>query len=363
MSVLNLIRPELLNNKPYIYEDSLNKHRLHANELPWAALSTDIDLNFYPNNSMQNQLREQLAKRYQVNIDQVLLTRGSDDGIDLITRLFLNAGHDACMQFPPTFTMYAFFVHLQQAQMIDYPLDPRNNFKLSAENIRSFWQKNCKIIMLCNPNNPTAKLIDLDFIASLCEEYKNRSVIVVDEAYIEFSEAQSASSLLSQFDNLIILRTLSKAYGLANLRLGVILAQENLIQSFKKIMSPFPLSTVVIQLALQALEKPEWFFIACNKIKKARAALVEKLQRFSIIEKTYPSETNFILVKTNYATEIFSWFSKKGISIKYFPPNSTLHNHLRITVGDESQNQFVLSVLSSFQNNVLGFKNAKNFIY
>jgi histidinol-phosphate aminotransferase len=355
MSVLNLIRPELLDNQPYSVGSAPMRHRLHANELPWSALSTNINLNFYPEKYLQDQLQEQLAKYYQVEAKQIVLTRGSDDGIDLITRLFLSAGQDACMQFPPTFSMYSFYIYLQHAQLIECPLDTQNNFQLSLHNIRSTWQNNCKLIFLCNPNNPTGNLIDLNFIATLCNEYKNRSVIVVDEAYIEFAQTQSATCLISQFDNLIVLRTLSKAYGLANLRLGIILAQAHVIQALNKIMPPFPLSSVVIDLALRALEKNEWFLQAINTIKESRAKLIKELQLCPVIKKVYPSETNFILVKAEYTYELVSWLANQGIVIKSFSPKSSLHDHLRITVGDEAQNQLLLRALSSFQNNVSGY--------
>ncbi|KTD00935.1 histidinol-phosphate transaminase [Fluoribacter gormanii] len=353
MSVLNLIRPELLNTQSYVHNGA-PKYRLHANELPWSALNMDIDLNFYPEKNQLDQLQEQMAIRYQVDTNQIVLTRGSDDGIDLITRLFLSAGQDACMQFSPTFSMYAFYAYLQHAQLIECPTDPRNHFKPSLLDVKNSWQKNCKLIFVCNPNNPTANLINLDFIATLCDEYKNRSIIVVDEAYIEFAQAQSATSLIPQFDNLIVLRTLSKAYGLANLRLGIILAQANVIQAFNKIMPPFPLSSVVIDLALRALEKPEWFIQTIRTIKESRAKLVQELQACPAIGKVYPTETNFILVQTDYAIELTSWLANQGIAIKSFLTNSLLQKHLRITVGDESQNQLLLRALSSFQNNVLG---------
>ncbi|KTD06522.1 Histidinol-phosphate aminotransferase (Imidazole acetol-phosphate transaminase) [Legionella gratiana] len=351
MSVLNLIRPELLNNQAYIPISGQINHRLHANELPWSALNTEIDLNFYPEKMAQQPLLEQLAKVYQVDVNQLVLTRGSDDGIDLITRLFLKARQDACMQFPPTFPMYSFYAHLQQAQLIECPLDSLNYFEISGEEIRNCWQNNCKMIILCNPNNPTASLIDLAQIAALCKEYKDRSIIVVDEAYIEFTQNQSAACLIPQFDNLIVLRTLSKAYGLANLRLGSVLAQANVIQALNKIMSPFPLSTVVIDIALKALATPEWFFESINKIIKARTQLIQELTQCPLIEKVYPSQTNFILIKTLYARELVSWFAHHGIAVRDFSPHSSLHDHLRITVGDEAQNRFLLNTLSSFQPN------------
>ncbi|AUH72494.1 histidinol-phosphate transaminase [Legionella sainthelensi] len=351
MSVLNLIRPELLNNQAYITISGQINHRLHANELPWSALNMEIDLNFYPEKMVQQPLLEQLVKLYQVNANQLVLTRGSDDGIDLITRLFLRAGQDACMQFSPTFTMYSFYAHLQQAQLIDCPLDPLNCFEISEEKMRNCWQKNCKLIILCNPNNPTGSLISIDRIAALCEEYKDRSMIVVDEAYIEFTQNQSATCLIPQFDNLIVLRTLSKAYGLANLRLGSILAQAEVIQVLNKISSPFPLSTVVINLALKALTNPEWFSESINKITKARTQLTRELRLCPLIEKVYPSPTNFILIKTVYAPELVTWFGSHGIAVKNFSPHSSLYDHLRITVGNEAQNSIFLNALFSFQPN------------
>lgn len=356
MSVLDLIRSELLASSPYNPGDDTMQHRLHANELPWSAISAgSLGLNFYPENRLKMQLQEQLAQRYQISSNQIVLTRGSDDGIDLLVRLFLKAGQDAFMQFPPTFSMYAFYVRLQQAQMIQCPLDPLTDFSLSLKQVNDCWQEQCKIIMLCNPNNPTANLIDLSLIAELCADYKNRSVIVVDEAYMEFANAQSATSLLAQFDNLIVLRTLSKAYGLAGLRLGAIIAQPQIIQAVHKIMAPYPLSSVVIHLAQQALTNKDWFTRALEKIKSARATLLEALKAYPFIEKIYPSEANFILIKTNYANELAKWFIQQGISIRHFPINSPLAHHLRITVGDEQQNLLLLATLSSFQNNVLGF--------
>lgn len=363
MSILRLVRPEILKIQPYSSAKNSKTLRLHANELPWSALENSIDLNFYPEKDLQDQLQKQLAQCYQVEADQLMLTRGSDDGIDLVTRLFLNPGQDACMQFSPTFSMYSFYVSLQQAQLIECPLNSLNNFQLCLGDIRRHWQNNCKVIFLCNPNNPTANLFGLDFIAMLCEEYKNRSVIVVDEAYIEFAEAQSATCLIPQFDNLIVLRTLSKAYGLANLRLGIILSQAHILNTLKKIIGPYPLSNVVLDLALRAMGQSDWFSQSLKTIKELRTCLIKKLQQCTLIEKVYPTQTNFILVKTPYAKELFSWLADQGIAIKSFSSKSSLQDHLRITVGSAMQNQVLIRAVAAFQNNVSGKQNAKNLIY
>lgn len=364
MSILNLIRAELLNTPNYISGGENAQHRLHANELPWSPIDSDpINLNFYPGTRLQRQLEEQLAARYQVDTDQLVVTRGSDDGIDLVTRLFLKAGQDALMQFPPTFPMYEFYVRLQQAQLIQCPLDHLNNFSLSLDNIKNSWQPNCKIIMFCSPNNPTANLMELDLIAAVCEHYTNQSIVVVDEAYIEFSKAQSATTLISQFENLVVLRTLSKASGLAGLRLGSIIAQTHVIHAFRKIIAPYSISSAVIELANRALVMNKWFPAAIETIKASRDWLVSELQKNQIIEKVYPTEANFILVKTFYAKELTRWFASNSITIRHFPPHSLLHDHVRITVGDEQQNQLLIAALSSFSYNVSGKNNAKNLIY
>lgn len=356
MSILNLVRPELLEIPTGLARTGQIKNRLHANELPWAAINADsIDLNFYPEAECKQELYDLLAKRYEIEPNQLVLTRGSDDAIDLIMRLFLKAERDAFMQFPPTFSMYAFYGQLQQARIIECPLDPANNFCLDLQQIRAQWQESCKMIILCNPNNPTANLIDLTDIADLCKEYNNRAVIVVDEAYIEFANARSATMLLSQFDNLIVLRTLSKAYGLAALRLGVIIAQPQVIGALTKIMAPYPISSVVIRLAQQALGNEAWFAASLARIKKARIKLSNDLAANPLIEQVYPSETNFILLKTAYANELTQWLTHQGILIRGFDSHSSLRHYVRITVGDEQQNMLLLSALSSFQNNYTGF--------
>lgn len=364
MTVLNLIRPELLNSANYVPGGENTENRLHANELPWSPInSANINLNIYPAVAFQSQLKQKLALRFDVGTDQLVITRGSDECIDLITRLFLTAGQDALMQFPPTFPMYAFYARIQQAELIQCALDPINNFTTSLDKINSQWKPNCKVILFCSPNNPTGNLIDLDLIKATCEQYKDRSVVVVDEAYIEFSKAQSATTLINQYENLIVLRTLSKAGGLAGLRLGCILAQTHIIQAVMKIIPPYTISNVVIDLANKALQLNDWFPSAVEAIQASRDVLMSEFKKLPIFEKIYPSEANFILVQTPYAKELTTWFSNLGIAIRDFPINSILHNHLRITVGSEQQNKLVLTALSSFINNVSGLKNAENLIY
>lgn len=350
MSILNLIRSDLLNSQNYIPGGDNAQYRAHANELPWAPVTlANLNLNYYPDIRLQTHLQEQLANYYQIAPDQIVLTRGSDDGIELVTKLFLTTGKDAFMQFPPTFPMYAFYVRLQQGEMIQCVLDPSNNFSLSLDKIQNNWKSNCKIIMFCSPNNPTANLVDLNLIAMACEEYSNKSIIVVDEAYIEFANAQSATTLVAQFENLIVLRTMSKAHGLAGLRLGCLIAQAHIIQAFHKIIAPYTIPSPTIELTIRALNDRDWFTTVIEHIKSSRIWVAQKLNENPMIKKVYPTETNFILIQTRFAKQLTNWFANHGIAVRDFPPSSLLHDHLRITVGNDEQNQLLITALSSFK--------------
>lgn len=351
MTILNLIRPELLNGKNYTPGGEDTLHRLHTNELPWSPIPTNsLHLNQYPDQHIISELHKKLAQHYQIKVNEMTVTRGNDDGIDLVTRLFLSARQDAFLQFPPTFPLYEFYVRLQQAELLQCPLDLDNHFKLTLNDIQKAWKPNCKIIMFCNPNNPTASCIDLELIAATCKHYTNKSAIIVDEAYIDFSSQKSATTLIQQFENLIVLRTLSKGCGLASLRLGALIAQPHIVEAVNKTIAPYTLSSAPAYLANQALDNKDWFPTIINLVKKERERLIKELGLLAIIEKVYPSETNFVLIKTPYAKELKLWFEKEKIAIRDFPFNSPLHDHLRITVGTEAQNELVCATIISFTN-------------
>lgn len=350
MSVLNLVRPELLASVNYNPGGDEAQYRLHANELPWSPVAMgNVALNFYPQARAHKELQQKLALRYAVHLDELILTRGGDDAIDLIIRFFLRAGIDSFMQCSPTFSMYEFYVRLQGGFILDCPLDSAREFQLSLDAIKATWQKNCKIIMFCNPNNPTGTLVSLDLIAATCVHFKSKSVIVVDEAYIEFSGTASAATLLAEHDNLIILKTMSKAAGLAGLRLGSIIAQKKLIERIAAINAPYNLSSAVIELALRALANQDWFTKSLKHIQQAREWLSDELNKQPLVEHVYPSFANFILFKTAYAKELIDWCAEHKIAVKGFKAPSLLQHHLRLTVGSAEQNRMVIAVVSSFK--------------
>ncbi|QBR83474.1 histidinol-phosphate transaminase [Legionella israelensis] len=348
MSIIDLIRSDLKAIKPYVPEEVENC-RLHANELPWTPVPfNQIGLNRYPETGEQKGLQANLADMFQVNPEQMLLTRGSDDAIDLIFRLFLQAGVDSLMQCPPTFSMYAFYARLQRVKLINCPLYEKEDFRLSIDRLLSAWEPDCKLIMLCRPNNPTGSMVELTSIVALCKQMSGQAIVVVDEAYIDFAEAPSASGLLSSCENLIVLRTLSKAYGLAGLRLGAIIAQAEVIEVLKSIMPPYTLSTVVVDLAKRALADKSWFQKKIRLILEERARLMRQFAQCIWISKVYSSHANFILVASEHAASLKEWFAKQGIAVRHFSEDA-LHNMLRITVGDERENQHLLSCLRSFR--------------
>lgn len=349
MSILDLIRPDLKAIINYVPDGDNQSCRLHANELPWSPIHLNgVSLNHYPSVLTVKRLEQRLADLYQVDANQLVITRGSDDGLDLLMRLFLRVGSDSILQCPPTFPMYAFYAQLQQAGIRNCPLDAEHAFNFSLENLLAQWQPDCKLIMICRPNNPTGGLIDLQTVSDLCDKMAGKSIVIADEAYIEFAQTESAARLIPLHDNLIVLRTLSKAYGMAGLRVGSIMAKAPLIQAIRGIMSPFPFSSAVLALAEQALNRHDWFGETVEKILVQREILRMRLGQHRLIESIYPSRTNFLLVKSPHAQDLQAWFAEQGIAVRHFPQSPVLQSMLRITVGDEQQNDRLMTALDAF---------------
>jgi histidinol-phosphate aminotransferase len=350
MSSLNLIRADLKGRSGYDGGDVTQACRLHANELPWSPLMLDgLKLNQYPSSVQLQALVNGLAQRFKVNPEQLVLTRGSDEGLDLLMRLFLQPRQDAILQCPPTFAMYAFFATLQQARVIQCPLSAPG-FIPTVEEICAAWSADCKLIMLCRPNNPTGGLISLETIAALCALYREKSMIVVDEAYIEFAETESAATLLEKHDNLIVLRTLSKAHGLAGLRLGAVMANADVIQALKSIMTPFAISSLVIQTAIKALSNEAWFDAVIEHIIRGREQLSQVLKTLPWVDTVYESHANFLLVKTKKMTQLVDWLESQDIAVRAFVDCPFLHHCFRITIGSEAQMQKIVAQISGLQS-------------
>lgn len=248
MSVLNLVREDLREFAGYASARRANVTGniwLNANESPWVN-DTDngLNLNRYPEPQPQA-LAKRLAELYGVEAACLMITRGSDEGIDLLVRAFCKAGAEGILIAPPTFGMYAVCARVQNAKVIEVPLiDDEKQWRYDlALALEKISQELIKLIFVCTPANPTGQSTSLDEIRQLAAAAEDRAIVVVDEAYSEFNETPSAISLLGEFENIVVLRTLSKAYAMAATRVGVVMAQANIIQVLRNICAPYPVPT------------------------------------------------------------------------------------------------------------------------
>src|SRR5690606_37428746 len=241
MKILELARPDIRALQPYqhaSWEPSLE--RLHANEMPWRASgdTSVAGLNRYPE-PQPVELLTHLARLYGVAPENLLVGRGSDEGIDLIVRAFCRAERDSVIICPPTFGMYKVSARIQGAGVIEVPLLRERGFAFDTEGVLAAWRDGVKIVFVCSPNNPTGNLIEHTTIEQLCQALADRALVVVDEAYIEFADAPSAVTLLGRYSNLVVLRTLSKAYALAGARCGALIAHPEIVSLLARVLTPY----------------------------------------------------------------------------------------------------------------------------
>ena len=297
-SILQLARPDILSLQPYqhaSWEPSLE--RMHANEMPWRASGdpTAAGLNRYPE-PQPEELIEHLAKLYGVESEQVLAGRGSDEGIDLVVRAFCRAGQDSVLICPPTFGMYKVSARIQGAGVIEVPLVKDRNFAFDPEAVLAAWREGTKIVFICSPNNPTGGLVERASIA--CANVLLAALVVVDEAYIEFSRAESMVTRLERFPNLVILRTLSKAYALAGARCGTLIAHPDIVSLLGRVITPYSLPTQTIESVLKFTDRSmRQMHSNVSILFCASARVTEQLRRLPAIRRVWPSDANFLLVE------------------------------------------------------------------
>ncbi|HEX7374360.1 MAG TPA: aminotransferase class I/II-fold pyridoxal phosphate-dependent enzyme, partial [Steroidobacteraceae bacterium] len=256
-SVLSLARPDILQLQPYqhaTWDPSLE--RMHANEMPWRAQGDNsvAGLNRYPE-PQPKALVERMALLYGVPAASVLVGRGSDEAIDLLVRAFCRAGEDSVVITPPTFGFYKVAAKIQGAQVVEVPL-LRPGFQLDTEAVIAAGRR-AKIVFLCSPNNPTGNLLDEGAMLRVCRELAGTALVCIDEAYIEFAGRPSLAARLGEFPNLVLLRTLSKAYALAGARLGTLLASEEIVGLLKRIIPPYAIPASTVEDVLRLTEAPQ----------------------------------------------------------------------------------------------------------
>jgi histidinol-phosphate aminotransferase len=360
IGILNLVRPDILTLQPYqhaAWEPSVE--RMHANEMPWRADEDEsgAGLNRYPE-PQPDDLIDHLAHLYGVAPANVLAGRGSDEGIDLLVRAFCRAGLDSVLICPPTFGMYKVSARIQGAGVVEVPLIKECSFALDTDAILAACAKdpNIKLVFLCSPNNPTGNLLDRSSIERICTELANRAVVVLDEAYIEFAQTESLRSQLSRYENLVILRTLSKAYALAGARCGAVLAHPEIIGVLARVITPYALPTHTIESVLE-LTNVAHAVQAKDRIAgilAERERLTNQLSRLPAITRVWRSDSNFVLVQCVDADQVLRAANAAGLIIRDPRSNPALSDCVRISVGTPEQNERLLRAISALPDRAAG---------
>ena len=308
---------------------------IDANENPF-----DTGLNRYPD-PQQNLVKEALSKLKGISKEQILLGNGSDEVLDLIFRVFCEPREDNVIVLPPTYGMYEVLANTNAIELVKIPLV--ENFQPNVKEIVKCQDAKTKVLFLCSPNNPTANSFDASSIETLIKEFNG--IVVIDEAYIDFSIEDSWLGRLDEFPNLIVTQTLSKAYGLAAIRLGICYASKEIISILNKIKPPYNVNQLTQDVALQSLLNQEKVKNNITAIISERNQLIRDLQNVEIVEKVYTSDANFLLVQVDDANLRYKQLVKLGIIVRNRTTQILCDNCLRFTVGTADENKKLINTL------------------
>ena len=348
MDIKYLVRPEILElpiiNAPTA---SSNMIRMNANESPESPWSNDqfIPLNRYPP-IRPNSLMEKIAEFYKIKNDEILLSRGSTEAIDIIIRTFCIPNNDKILISPPTFDMYRFFAKANSISTIEAPLSEENNFTLNMETLIKKITEDTKIIFLSSPNNPCGSSIKNEEIKMLLKAVESKVIVVVDEAYVEFSSTKSMIKEINNYNNLIVLRTLSKAFALAGARCGAMISSKEGIQFLKKIQPPFCFPTPIVN-HIEAVLSSNGIKSAYSKIQNIiteRKLLKNRIQTLDCVDKVWESDGNFLLTRFKNIDIVKKNLEKESILIGILKDN-LLKDCARITVGTKDENNSLINSL------------------
>jgi histidinol-phosphate aminotransferase len=347
-AVLSHARADILALTPYshaAWEPSLT--RLHANELPMRVEGDDSQagLNRYPE-PQPPQLVEGLARLYGVSPAQLLVGRGSDEAIDLLVRVFCRAGVDNVIVCPPTFGMYAVAARIQGAEVRAVPLCAEAGFALNEAALLARVDANTRLVFVCSPNNPTANALPPAQLVRIAAALHPGALLVVDEAYIEFANVESLTPQLEKLPNLAVLKTLSKAHGLAGARVGSLIAHPQIIRLARKVIPPYAITELTVEAVVPQLTDAA---VARTRARIARLLvererLAEGLRRAPLITRVWPSDANFLLVDCSDADAVLARVRAAGLIIRDVR-QPALPGSLRISVGTAEQNARLLESL------------------
>ncbi len=341
-----ILRPHIKSMEPYSSARDEFKGTsgifLDANENSMGSITSER-FNRYPD-PYQWELKKKISQIKNVKKEKIFLGNGSDEIIDLIFRLFCEPGKDNTIIMPPTYGMYEVSASINDVNIKKVALT--DDYQIDLEAVLKAVDTHTKIIWICSPNNPTGNLLNLDHIQQIIASFSG--IVVIDEAYIDFSPYKSLTSQLQKYPNLIIIQTFSKAWGLASLRLGMAFTSEEIIFYLNKIKPPYNINGLTQSKILDALEDESHKNRMVNNILYQKKLLVKDLEKLPIVLKIYPSDANFLLVKTTDGKKIYDYLVSKGIIVRDRSSVRLCEGCLRITIGSEKENFALINNLQEY---------------
>ncbi|MEO6289823.1 MAG: histidinol-phosphate transaminase [Ginsengibacter sp.] len=303
------------------------------------------NFNRYPD-PLQWQLKQELAKIKGLPPQNIFIGNGSDEVIDLAFRIFCNPGKDSVIVCPPTYGMYGVSANINDVSIKRAMLT--DDFQLNVDAVLNAADTNTKLLFICSPNNPTGNDMNRVDIETLINNFAG--LVIIDEAYINYSRQKSFIQELTEYENLVVMQTLSKAWGLAALRLGLAFASEKVIDLFNKVKPPYNINKASQQLGIEALRSINHVNENIKITVVERGILRNDLRQFDFINKIYPSDSNFILIKTNNANNLYEYLSSKEIIVRNRSKELLCENCLRVTVGTPAENKILIEALKNYNN-------------
>ncbi|MDP5010721.1 MAG: histidinol-phosphate transaminase [Crocinitomicaceae bacterium] len=336
-----LIRPDLLSMQAYSSaRDEFSGEAsvfLDANENPF-----NNGVNRYPD-PLQKELKQRVSAIKKVNVNQLFLGNGSDECIDLLFRLFCRPGIDTAAAIAPSYGMYGVSARINQINLKQIALEA--DFSLDVKRILS-EAKGSKLLFLCSPNNPTGQSFPKELLLEIVQQFDG--LVIVDEAYIDFSAEESMLNDLANFSNLVVIQTFSKAYGMAAIRLGMLFGSQELISWLNKIKPPYNINSLTQNYALDKLMDLNAIEKAIELIKIERELLKDILKDLKIVEFVYPSDANFILIKVKDSVTIYNYLISKGIVVRERSSQLLCSNTLRLSIGTPEENKLLVEALRNY---------------
>ena len=344
MDLSRLVRPNIQALEPYhsARETVQEGILLDANENPFPQRWSGMELNRYPDPN-QAELRRALAAYVDVELENVVAGVGSDEVLDWVFKVFCQPGQDQVAVAEPTYGMYRVLAQVCGVEVVEVDLD--QSFDFRTDRFLEDVSSEVKVLFLCSPNNPTGNLLDRDQVLKLCRDWGG--IVVVDEAYIEFSESPSMASELDHCPSLIVVRTLSKALGRAGIRLGYAVAGAEIISLFLKVKAPYNLGLLAMRSGLEVLRERRSHQFEIREICRERSRVSDRLIRLRSVERVYPSEANFLLFRCPQSREVCDRLLAAGIVVRDRSSLPGLQDCIRVTIGTAAENDRFLSEFES----------------